>query len=141
MAHGRGTLTARQQKGIDALLSAASVSAAAAQSGIGRRTLYRWIRECPEFVAALRDAEGLAVDQAARMLAGAGGQAVHRLVALADGAEREAVQLRAADAILARLLQLRELVALEARLAALEAWQNTTIGGSNDETDYSDETP
>jgi len=124
MQHRGGTLTGKQRRAIEALLSCATVTAAAQSAGMSRVTLYRWLHGCPEFVQALRAAEADAVDQAARRLAAAGGGAVETLIRLADTGANEGTQRAAAADILAHLLKLRELTGIEARLRALEERHN-----------------
>ena len=47
-------LTAAQRRAIEALLSEPSIEAAAEASGVGRRTLHRWLADDVAFTAALR---------------------------------------------------------------------------------------
>src|SRR3954471_926619 len=123
MAHG-GTperLSAKQRRAIEALLATGEVKEAAAQSGVGRTTLYRWLHE-PLFLAAVREAEAAALDELSRMLVRLGRTAVATVAkAMSDPLTPPATKVRAADVALNRLLQLRELAQLEARVQALEA--------------------
>ncbi|MBX7251418.1 MAG: hypothetical protein K1X50_05485, partial [Candidatus Promineofilum sp.] len=50
----QGDLSVNQRRAIEALLSEASIDAAAEASGVGRRTLHRWLAEDATFTAALR---------------------------------------------------------------------------------------
>ncbi len=75
----------------------------------------------PAFRAALHDAETAALTGVSRALV----RLADRAVATLEGAMNDAtapmsVRLRAADAVLGRLLQLRELVTLEERVKELE---------------------
>ena len=63
------TLTTKQRKAIATMLTKPTTEAAAQAAGIAKRTLYRWL-ELPAFRDALKAAEGLAIDNAARRLAG-----------------------------------------------------------------------
>jgi phage terminase small subunit len=102
-------LTNRQRKSIAALLSTSNVVEAAKVSKVGERTLYRWLT-LPEFRSAVTEAEGEAIDAAAR-----------RLIGLQDSAKASAaIKLRAAQTILDYLLKLRELRSIENRLTELE---------------------
>ena len=113
------TLSPRQRKAIEALLTRGSISAAAEDAGVARVTMYRWMRE-PAFMAELSKAEDAAMASLQRTLVALASLAT---VTLAKGMEGKATssQIRAADISLSKLLLLRDLVAFERRLAALEA--------------------
>lgn len=123
------TLSARQRRAVEALLSTGEVSAAAQTVGVSRQTLYRWLAE-PAFTAAVRSAEAQALDDLSRMLVRLGRTAAGTLArAMADPATPAATRVRAADAVLGRLLQLRELATLEARVGELERAAGLGEGG------------
>jgi transposase-like protein len=105
------TLTTRQEQAIQAIVATGDVTVAAQSVGVNRATLYRW-RKQPSFVAAVHGAEADGVEDLSRMLVRLGRTTV---------ATPPATRVRAADATLTRLLQLRELATLEQRVAALEA--------------------
>ena len=103
---------------LSALASGRSVSQAAQAAGLSERTVYRRLSG-PAFqqrLSALRDE---LVTSALAELAGSAGAAVETLKGLLTSRE-ERVQLAAAKAMLDQLLRLREAVALEQRLQALE---------------------
>jgi hypothetical protein len=113
-------LSSRQRKAVEALLSTGEPTAAAREAGIARDTLYRWLKE-PAFLQAVRDAEAAALDELSRLLVRLGRTAAATLAkAMSDPAVPWATRVRAADASLGRLLQLRELATLEARVTELE---------------------
>ena len=112
-------LTATQRKAIEALLTTGNTTSAALAAGVHRSSLYRWQTE-PLFVTALREAEGEAVAGLARSLAGLGDSAAAALRDALSPHQKITVRLRAAEIVTDRLLKLRELVALEERIAALE---------------------
>ncbi len=114
-------LTGRQARAIAALLKEKDVSAAAKAAKVGERTLYRWLTEDAAFQRELQAAEGRAISGAVRRLADLTGTAVETLrgVMLATDAPLSA-KVRAADIVLSRLLDLRQMVDFEARLADLE---------------------
>ena len=121
----KSTLSKNQIKAIDALLSCGSITEAAATVGIARVTLYRW-RNDPVFMDALQKAEGEALAIVTSGFAGLVGKAMS---AVNDGlAETEdiSVRLRAAESVLSRMIQLRELVVIEQRIAELEAAINAS---------------
>lgn len=125
----RGGLTGRQHKAVSALLSTGEVKAAAAEVGVSRETLYRWLRQ-PAFLEAVRAAEAEALDELSRLLVRLGRTAVATIAkAMGDPGTPPATRVRAADAALGRLLQLRELAQLEARVQALEQAAGVEIGG------------
>jgi len=116
----RQHLTAKQRKAVEALLTTGEVSAAAREAGIHRDTLHRWLKQ-PLFAQAVRQAEARALDDLSRLLVRLGRTAVATLAkAMSDPATPASSRVRAADAALGRLLQLRELATLEARITALE---------------------
>ena len=115
------TLSARQQQAIAAIVATGDVTIAAQSVGVNRATLYRWMKQ-PTFVQAVHAAEADAVEDLSRMLVRLGRTAVATLAkAMSDPATPPATKVRAADATLSKLLQLRELATLEQRVAALEA--------------------
>lgn len=112
-------LAPSKRRAIDALLLTGRIGEAAEAVGISRSTLGRWLRD-PVFRQALREAEAAALDELQRRLVALGGSAADALAAALKHDDVR-IKLRAADVTLTRLLQLRELVDLEERLARLEA--------------------
>src|SRR5688572_21353545 len=113
-------LTPKQRKAVEALLATGEVTAAAQAAGVSRETLHRWLKH-PPFLEAVREAEAKAVDDLSRLLIRLGRTATATLAkAMTDASVPWATRVRAADASLSRLLQLRELATLEARVAELE---------------------
>jgi transposase-like protein len=124
-----GKLSGRQQKAVAALLSTGEVSAAAREVGVSRETLHRWLRQ-PAFLEAVRAAEAEALDELSRLLVRLGRTAIATIAkAMNDPGVPPATRVRAADAALGRLLQLRELAQLEARVQALEQASGVELGG------------
>jgi hypothetical protein len=114
-------LSSAQRKGIAALLSARNVEAAAKASGIGERTLWRWLAE-EHFKAALANEEMNLIDFAVRQLLQLQQGAIGILAkVLADPKTPASVKVRAALGMLDITVKLRELRNVEARLCALEA--------------------
>ncbi len=113
-------LSAKQRKAVDALLTTGDVQAAAQQVGISRDTLYRWMKQ-PRFMETVHAAEAQAIDDLARILVRLGRTASGALAkAMNDVATPMTTRMRAADIVLSRLLQLRELATLEVRVVELE---------------------
>jgi len=113
-------LSPRQRRAVAALLTAGDVASACDAAGISRDMLYRWLKQ-PAFLEAVRAAEAAALDDLSRSLVALGRAATGTLsAAMADPDAPWATRVRAADATLGRLLQLRELATLEARVAELE---------------------
>jgi len=114
-------LTSKQRRAVEALLTTGEVSGAADAAKVSRDTVYRWLKQ-PVFAAAVREAEMRALDDLSRVLVRLGRTAAGTLAkAMTDPETAAATRVRAADATLSRLLQLRELATLEARVQALEA--------------------
>lgn len=115
------TLSAKQRRAIAALLTEPDMTAVAKAAGVSRDTLYRWLADAP-FQAAVRDAEAGAIAAVSRSLVRLAERAAATLDgAMTDPAAASSTKVRAADIVLARLLQVRELVVLETRVAELEA--------------------
>ena len=114
------SLTSRQRRGVTALLNERDLKTAAERVQVSERTLYRWL-ETPGFVAALRAAEGDALDAAARRLLTLQDPAISVITwVMAEKSNSAGVRLKAAQMVLDYLLKLRELRTLELRLEALE---------------------
>ena len=122
-------LSPKQRRAVGAFLATGEVSAAAQEAGVHRDTLHRWLRQ-PAFRAAVRQAEAAALDELSRMLVRLGRTAAATLArTMSDPAAPYPTRVRAADAALARLLQVRELAQLEARVQALEEAAGLDQGG------------
>lgn len=115
-------LTPAQQRALEALLLAGSITEAATLAGSTRQALHRWLAD-PAFVAALREAESEALAALSRRLVTQGEQAAAALTDALDPSQGIKDRLRAAEIVLNNLLKLRELLDFEQRLAALEALQ------------------
>ena len=123
MAENGSKLSAKQHRALSALLTSKSVAEAAAATGLGERTIYRWLTD-PAFRQALSAAEGDLIDAATRRLLTLQGTALDTLEAvLGDEDASAGVRIRAAQMVLDHLLKLRELRDIEQRLQALEAAQ------------------
>lgn len=113
-------LTHKQRKAVEALLANGDVTAAAKDAGVVRDTLYRWMKQ-PLFSQAVRDAEARAIDDISRITIRMARTATSTLYkGMTDVATPMNTRIRAADITLSRLLQLRELATLEARVSDLE---------------------
>ncbi len=114
-------LTPNQARAIGPLMSERTLSAAAAKVGVTSRTLGDWVKQ-PAFSAALATAEGELIGHTVRRLTSTTGEAVTVMTAIMSDADTPAaIRLRAADAIIGRVITLRELWQLEIRIMALEA--------------------
>lgn len=120
---GNGTQQkSRQAKMIVALLDPRhrTQEAACAAVGVPERTLQNWLKN-PDFVAALRQAEGAAIDESVRRLVSVSAAADATIVSImADKDNSPGVRLRAAGMVKDQLIGLRTLRNIEQRLAALE---------------------
>lgn len=113
-------LTPKKRAFARALLTERDTRAAARTVGISDATAYRWLKS-DAIRAAILDAEADALDAATRGLLRLSAEAVNALDdAMSDAEAPTGAKVRAADIVLARLLQLRELVTLEDRVTALE---------------------
>jgi len=115
-----GKLTPRQRLALESLLVTGDVSEAAAAAGVRRQSVHRWLKEAP-FKAALAEAEQEKLQALSRALMRLGDRATAALGQVFDSqAAQPGAKVRAADVVLARLLQLKELTDLEERLTDLE---------------------
>lgn len=113
-------LTPKQRRAVEALLTNWDTTQAAQAAGVSRDTLYRWMRE-ERFRAALNDATRQALEGLSRSLIVLGDKAARTLEEALDAFQTPTgAKVRAADIVLSRILQLRELVDLEARVTELE---------------------
>lgn len=116
------TLSSKQRRAIEGLLTTGTVAGAAQHAGCSRDSVYRWLKDDLPFIDTLNRAEAEAVAAIARRLVAVGPTAVSTLdAAMSDEATTPAVRVRAASAVLGHVLRLRELAVVEARLLALEA--------------------
>ncbi len=117
----KATLTPRQRLAVEALLKTGSPTKAAETAGVIRQTVHRWMHQ-PAFAAALAQAETDALAALSRRLVDLGGTAATTLEdAMKYDVKAPGARVTAASAVLGNLLKLREVVALEDRVAALEA--------------------
>ena len=115
--HGE-KLTRKQEQAIAALLSEATVGAAAEKAAVSEVTLYRWLK-LPDFRADYREARREGVEKAIAQLQQSSWAAATTLIRLlASGSD--SVRLRAAQSILDQANKGLELLDFEERLAALE---------------------
>ena len=111
-------LTRQQHELLAFLLAGVPVRQAAEHAGVPKRTAYRWLNG--PLAEALRDAERESVESIARMLQSAGHKAVTVVYeALSDERASKTARAKVAFGLLDRLASYRQLVGLEAELAAL----------------------
>jgi hypothetical protein len=96
--HGQ-KLTSKQEALIAALLTEPNHAAAAIKAGVGKTTLYRWMR-LPEFRAAYRQARRELVEGAIGRIQAGTGKAVEALLDVACNGRRDGDRVRAAIALL-----------------------------------------
>ena len=117
-------VTPRQNKAIEALTQTGQVTQAAEAAGVSRKTVYQWLHQ-EQFSRALDKATTEALAELSRQLVALGSLAVDTLRgAMSDAEATQSARVRAADILINRLLQLRQLVDLEERVSRLEAAGN-----------------
>ena len=117
------TISPRQRRLIDALLTAGTRIEACQAAGVGKSTLDRWSKD-PEFANALQNAQTeLFADGYARLLSDQRAN-LDELARLRDGADNEHVRLRAAVAWEGALVKRFELLALSDLARRIEALEN-----------------
>lgn len=120
----------QEDKAIAALLSTPSISSAAKESGIGQRTLHRWLDD-PLFVAKLNAAKKTLIQSALNELQRHTLHAVRTLVELMQPAYSEVTRLGASRSILEYSFKAVAIEELERRLNAIEATATTTENSEN----------
>jgi hypothetical protein len=114
-------ITARQNKAIKALLTAANQQEAAAAAGIGYRTLCRWLAEDSNFQAALTEAEGALLRDIQRELLKHSTAAVLVMAAIMESSDTDSTRLRAAQLLLEYANKIRQAAVTEDRMAEIES--------------------
>jgi len=112
-------LTPKQKKGLAAMLTQPTLTAAAQAAGTSEKTLYRWLA-LPAFAAELKARQAGIIDAAAGRLVQGLAQALDTLSELMTTAESESVRRAAASEWLANCLTIRQETELEKRLTELE---------------------
>ena len=118
MAKANGRKNA-DNKVILALACGATVESAARQSGVSETTIYRRLNE-PSFQLRLREVQADILNRTAAALTAAATESVRTLMELQKPGTPPATRLGAARAVIELGLKIREIVALETRIAALE---------------------
>ena len=116
-------LSSKQRAAIAALIAGCNHQEAAARAGVHGNRIAEWLKD-PAFIQGLRDAEALALEAVSRDLLALASKARQALESVLDGNAADSIKLRAADVVLTKLLAIRELASLEARITALEAGQS-----------------
>lgn len=102
-----------------ALASGRSVADAARDGGVSERTISRWKQDL-EFRAEITHIRGTLLDETLGQLVAASADAVATLRSVLGSDESDAVKVRAARAILASMITVREAVDVEERLTRVE---------------------
>ncbi|MBL8825207.1 MAG: hypothetical protein JNJ77_21650, partial [Planctomycetia bacterium] len=95
----QGKLSRKQELVLGALLTETNLSRVADQTGVGRTTIHRWMKE-PQFRSALRQTRRELVESAIGQLQAASAQAVETLITVARKGRRDGDRVRAAMALL-----------------------------------------
>ena len=81
-------VTPKQARGIAALLTEPTITAAAAKAGVAPKTIYKWLRQ-PEFSAELTAAQAREIETAGRRLAGMQSAALDALTDILTQADEQ----------------------------------------------------
>lgn len=128
---GTGNMTRKKEAAISALLTTNTVQEAAHATGIGERTLWRWLQD-ETFQEHYRAARREVVSQAVARLQQACTQAVQALAAVINDTESTAAaRVSAAKTILEYAFKSVELEEIEVRLSEIEqVVENQEKGGA-----------
>lgn len=117
---GFETLSKKQVRAIEALISQPTIRAAAAAARTSETTLWRWLND-PVFDQAYRQARSEILENTLTVLQARSTQAVETLVeVMEDGSALPSARVSAARTILEFSLKVRETVEIEERLRAIE---------------------
>jgi hypothetical protein len=113
-------ISTKQKAAIRALLTGASYPEAAAAAKVHPNTIGEWMKDAA-FLEALHQAESDAMKAVSRSLVSIADKAAGVLAGILDDpAARDSSKVRAADVVLGRLLEIRGMAELEARIQKLE---------------------
>lgn len=117
-------ISPKQKAAIRALLTGAAYPEAAIAAKVHPNTIGQWMHD-PLFLTSLHTAESEAMSTVSRSLIAIADKASSTLEAVLDSpTARDSSRIRAADVVLGRLLEIRSIAELEARIAALEKLQH-----------------
>ena len=120
-------LSAKKIKAIETIVSGGSKRAAAKAAGVSEASLYRWAAEA-DFAAELTARKSELLDQVNGRLLLIALAATDALSQTLKSPDSQALSLRAADIALSKLMSIRELSEIEARLTKLESGGGDSIG-------------
>ena len=124
---GLNGLTSRQEAVAVALASGASLDQAAKASGAGVSTIKTWVATCPALTRRVGELRAEMTSAAVGELVAALSGAVSTMRETCNDPDLPpAVRLRAAEAIVANAMELRDSAELESRIAALESERGNT---------------
>lgn len=109
-----------QHRAITALLTTNSVAEAAKESGVSKRTIFRWLEENREFKAALRSEEDKLYTEASRRLSGLLNKAITELENLLQQTMEPVDKIRTIRTIISSSLNLHEISSLDGRIEDIE---------------------
>ena len=113
-------LTPKQQQAVGLLIGGQNAIQAARVVGVHENTVYKWSKQ-PEFQDALKAAEREAMRAVSISLLGLAEKATGTLNGVMENDRAlDSSKVRAADIVLGRLLQTRELLEFEERISKLE---------------------
>ena len=115
-----GDLLPAQAKAVELMLTTPKLSDVAAEVGVARETLWRWLKHDARFRLRLSERETEELAAVARKLVSLCGKAVTTLEIALNGHEVGREALRASDICLRRIVPILEASALHVRLSDLE---------------------
>jgi hypothetical protein len=117
--NGQNLLPEKQQRVIPFIIAHNTVEEACRQAKITTATYYNWLRESPDFAAAIRDARNELVAESMETLKNNVGRAVDELISLLNS-KNEEVKRKSANDVINLALRWRELDEVEDRLESIE---------------------
>jgi len=112
-------LPEKQRRVIPFIISHNTVEEACRQAKISTVSYYNWLRDCPDFAEAIRDARNELVAESMEKLKSNVSLAVDELVSLLESSNEE-IKRKSANDIINLALRWREMGEVESRLESIE---------------------
>lgn len=117
--NNRKNLPEKMRRIVPYIVGNSSIEEACRQAKISTVSYYNWLRDCPDFAEAIRDARNELVAESMEKLKGTVSRAVDELVSLLESSNEE-IKRKSANDIINLALRWREMGEVEERLESIE---------------------